>query len=113
MSVLSGLPGESLTCSCYDLLIAEHQEGLQVLHYVDGQKYEVHYDTFHDEVNQRKEVGGQRTVTMLMYLSTPEEGGETVFPYAEHKVSGPRWSDCALQGLANKPVKGDALFFFR
>lgn len=24
--------------------------------------------------------------TVLMYLSTPEEGGETVFPYAEKKV---------------------------
>lgn len=23
-----------------------------------------------------------------MYLSTPEEGGETVFPYAEKKVGG-------------------------
>lgn len=58
-------------------------------------------------------MGGQRVVTMLMYLSTPEEGGETVFPYAERKVSGSGWSECALQGLANKPVRGDALFFHR
>lgn len=50
---------------------------------------------------------------MLMYLSTPIEGGETVFPDAESKVSGPGWSDCAVKGLANHPVKGDALIFYR
>ncbi|KAF8063844.1 TRN1 [Scenedesmus sp. PABB004] len=94
------------------MIPVEHQEGLQVLHYVNGQKYDVHYDTFHDQVNQKKEFGGQRAVTMLMYLSTPDEGGETVFPYAERKVSGPGWSDCARQGLANKPRRGDALFFY-
>jgi hypothetical protein len=35
-------------------LASEHQEGTQVLHYVNGQKYDVHYDTFHDTVNSRK-----------------------------------------------------------
>jgi hypothetical protein len=42
-------------------------------------------------------------------------GGETVFPdvSADLKVSGPGWSDCALQGLAHKPQKGDALMFYR
>lgn len=44
---------------------------------------------------------------VLMYLSTPEEGGETVFPDAEFKSTGPRLSDCARKGLANKPFKGD------
>jgi hypothetical protein len=57
-----------------------------VLRYVDGQKYEPHYDYFHDTINTRIENGGQRVVTMLMYLSTPGEGGETVFPDAERKV---------------------------
>jgi prolyl 4-hydroxylase len=46
----------------------ENQEGLQVLHYHDGQKYEPHYDYFHDPVNARPEMGGQRVVTVLMYL---------------------------------------------
>jgi hypothetical protein len=59
-----------------------------VLRYVDGQKYEPHYDYFHDTVNTRIENGGQRIVTMLMYLSTPDEGGETVFPDADRKVGG-------------------------
>jgi hypothetical protein len=47
-----------------------------------------------------------------MYLSTPEAGGETVFPRASTKVSGPGWSDCAREGLAVKPVAGDALLFY-
>jgi hypothetical protein len=57
-----------------------------VLRYVDGQKYEPHYDYFHDAVNTKIENGGQRVVTLLMYLSTPKEGGETVFPDADRKV---------------------------
>jgi hypothetical protein len=30
-----------------------------------------------------------------MYLSTPEQGGETVFPNAEFKSTGDELSDCA------------------
>ena len=48
------------------MIPVENQEGLQVLHYKDGQKYEPHYDYFHDALNQRPENGGQRLVTMLM-----------------------------------------------
>lgn len=59
---------------------------MQILHYVNGQKYEPHYDYFHDAVNTSPDKGGQRVVTMLMYLTTPEEGGETVFPKASMKV---------------------------
>lgn len=84
-----------------------------MLHYTNGQKYDAHYDYFHDPVNSRVDNGGQRVVTVLMYLSTPDEGGETVFPDADSKVSGPGWSECALKGLANKPRKGDALMFYR
>ncbi|EFJ44873.1 hypothetical protein VOLCADRAFT_82641 [Volvox carteri f. nagariensis] len=90
----------------------ENHEGLQVLHYHDGQKYEPHYDYFHDPVNASPEHGGQRVVTVLMYLTTVEEGGETVLPHADQKVSGEGWSECAKRGLAVKPVKGDALMFY-
>jgi len=43
-------------------------EGIQILHYVDGQKYEPHNDYFFDSVNQAPELGGQRVATVLMYL---------------------------------------------
>ena len=57
--------------------------------------------------------GGQRVVTVLMYLSTPEEGGETVFPNADEKPNyGEGWSDCARRGLSVKAVKGNALLFY-
>ena len=91
----------------------ENGEGMQVLHYVNGQKYEPHHDYFHDTVNPQKSNGGQRVATMLMYLTTVEEGGETVFPNAAEKVVGDQWSDCAKRGLAVKTQKGDALLFFR
>jgi hypothetical protein len=45
---------------------AEHGEGLQVLHYEAGQKYEPHFDYFHDDFNTKN--GGQRIATLLMYL---------------------------------------------
>jgi hypothetical protein len=45
-----------------------------------------------------------------MYLSTPEEGGETIFPDAEFKSDGDDLSECARgKGLANKPYKGEGL----
>ncbi|KAI3960661.1 hypothetical protein MKX01_003835 [Papaver californicum] len=93
----------------------EHGEGLQILHYQVGQKYEPHYDYFADEFNMKKH-GGQRIATLLMYLSDVEEGGETVFPMAKGNVSYPSWKDesvkCGKKGLAVKPKKGDALLFW-
>jgi prolyl 4-hydroxylase len=46
----------------------ENGEGLQILHYTNGQKYEPHHDFFHDKYNARPENGGQRIATVLMYL---------------------------------------------
>ena len=51
-------------------------------------------------------------MTVLMYLTTVDEGGETVFPNADKKMSGPEWSDCAKKGLAVKAFKGDAVMFY-
>ena len=94
------------------MIPVEHQEGLQILNYHDGQKYEPHFDYFHDAVNAAPDKGGQRVLTMLMYLTTAEEGGETVLPNAEHKVTGEGFSECAKRGLAVKAVRGDALMFY-
>ncbi|KAL3840175.1 hypothetical protein ACJIZ3_024766 [Penstemon smallii] len=98
----------------FTFIPAEHGEGLQVLHYEVGQKYEPHYDYFLDEFNTKN--GGQRIATVLMYLSDVEEGGETIFPAAKGNFSAvPGWNEmaeCAKRGLAVKPNMGDALLFW-
>ena len=48
-----------------------------------------------------------------LFRTTAEEGGETVFPLAAHKVTGPQWSECARGGAAVKATRGDALLFYR
>lgn len=98
----------------YTFIPAENGEGLQVLHYEVGQKYEPHFDYFLDEFNTKN--GGQRMATILMYLSDVEEGGETIFPDANVNSSSLAWhdelSECAKKGLAVKPKMGDALLFW-
>ncbi|XP_010539828.1 PREDICTED: probable prolyl 4-hydroxylase 3 isoform X1 [Tarenaya hassleriana] len=98
----------------YTFIPVENGEGLQVLHYEEGQKYEPHYDYFVDEFNTKN--GGQRMATMLMYLSDVEEGGETVFPAANMNYTSVPWynelSECGKKGLSVKPKMGDALLFW-
>ncbi|XP_059439485.1 probable prolyl 4-hydroxylase 10 isoform X1 [Corylus avellana] len=98
----------------FTFLPVENGEGLQVLHYEVGQKYEPHFDYFLDEFNTKN--GGQRMATVLMYLSDVEEGGETVFPAAKGNISSVPWwnelSDCGKKGLSVKPKTGDALLFW-
>ncbi|QHO40354.1 putative prolyl 4-hydroxylase [Arachis hypogaea] len=98
----------------FTFIPVEHGEGLQVLHYEVGQKYEPHYDYFQDEFNTKN--GGQRIATVLMYLTDVEEGGETVFPAAKGNFSSLPWwnelSDCGKKGLSIKPKRGDALLFW-
>lgn len=98
----------------FTFIPAEHGEGLQVLHYEVGQKYEPHFDYFMDEFNTKN--GGQRIATVLMYLSDVEEGGETVFPAAKGNFSAVPWwnelSECGKEGLSVKPKMGDALLFW-
>lgn len=77
----------------------ENGEGIQILRYEEGQEYKPHYDYFPEEqpgsaVHTKH--GGQRIATFLMYLSTPEEGGATIFPDA---------------GLEVAAVEGNALLF--
>mmetsp|Transcript_11491 Transcript_11491/g.17493 ORF Transcript_11491/g.17493 Transcript_11491/m.17493 type:complete len:501 (-) Transcript_11491:167-1669(-) len=72
-------------------------EDIQIVHYVNGQKYDSHHDWgvsgYHES----------RYITMLMYLTDqegPQAGGETEFP----KGHG--------GGFKVKPVKGDAVLFY-
>ncbi|KAK9838186.1 hypothetical protein WJX81_007420 [Elliptochloris bilobata] len=102
-------------------LPAVNGEGVQVLHYHNGQRYEQHHDFLIDSINPAPENGGQRMMTFLMYLTTVEEGGETLFPLAEGPLPpGPEYdslrptkpSECARRGgLAIAPKRGDALMF--
>ncbi|KAL8240396.1 hypothetical protein R6Q59_013751 [Mikania micrantha] len=98
----------------FTFLPVENGEGLQVLHYEVGQKYEPHFDYFLDPFNAKN--GGQRMATVLMYLSDVEEGGETVFPAAKGNISAVSWwnelSECGKDGLSVKPKMGDALLFW-
>lgn len=77
----------------------EHGEGLQILRYRPGARYEPHYDYFDPEKSGTPRIlerGGQRVGTLVMYLNTPERGGSTTFPDA---------------GLEVAPVRGSAVFF--
>lgn len=97
----------------WTFLPEENGESIQILHYEHGQKYEPHFDFFHDKVNQA--IGGHRIATVLMYLSDVQKGGETIFPNAEGRFAQQKdetWSDCAKNGYAVKPERGDALLFF-
>ncbi|VVB10115.1 unnamed protein product [Arabis nemorensis] len=100
--------------SDFTFIPLENGEGLQVLHYEVGQKYEPHYDYFLDEFNVKN--GGQRIATVLMYLSDVDEGGETVFPAAKGNISDVPWwnelSQCGKEGISVLPKKRDALLFW-
>lgn len=52
-----------------------------MLKYKEGQEYQAHFDYFFHAGGV--ENGGNRMATVLLYLNTPEEGGETVFPIAK------------------------------
>ncbi|CAL5368007.1 unnamed protein product [Camellia sinensis] len=99
--------------AAWTFLPEENGESIQILHYEHGQKYEPHFDFFEDKIN--RELGGHRVATVLMYLSDVKRGGETVFPDSGAKHNQPKddnWSDCAKDGYAVKPKKGDALLFY-
>jgi prolyl 4-hydroxylase len=74
-------------------------EGLQILNYQTGGEYEPHFDFFPPEQPGSQvslKLGGQRVCTLIVYLNTVEEGGETVFPKLNLKF---------------KAVQGNALYF--
>jgi prolyl 4-hydroxylase len=73
-------------------------EGLQILHYGIGGRYDPHYDYFSESVGGKvhQENGGQRVATFIMYLNDVDAGGETIFPHLRLKFA---------------PRRGNALYF--
>lgn len=72
----------------------------RTLHYGIGGEYKPHYDYFDPSTPgglYHYNRGGQRVASFIVYLNTPEAGGETVFPKAKLRV---------------KPEKGKALLFY-
>ncbi|CAI7760503.1 unnamed protein product [Closterium sp. NIES-53] len=85
--------------AAWTFLPKEHGEAIQILKYEIGQKYDAHFDYFFDAVNTQ--MGGHRVATVLMYLTTVEEGGETVFPSSQPRPPmDVTKTECANRGLA-------------
>jgi prolyl 4-hydroxylase len=71
----------------------ENGEGLQVLRYSPGARYEPHYDWFDPDAPGSAAAlarGGQRVASLVMYLNTPQRGGATVFTDARFEVTARR-----------------------
>lgn len=78
----------------------ENGESIQMLFYGLGAEYQPHYDYFNpampgEAIHLKR--GGQRLATVIMYLNTPSQGGETIFPVAKVSVT---------------PEKGKAVLFY-
>ena len=71
------------------------QEPLQILHYRPGGEYKPHYDAFATDAPTLRQ-GGNRQMTLILYLNAVEEGGETAFPEL---------------GLQVSPIPGGGVFF--
>ena len=60
-------------------------ESLQVIRYAIGQRYNAHFDAYDKSTTRGQRTtadGGNRMLTMLIYLRAAEEGGRTEFPEA-------------------------------
>lgn len=77
---------------------AVNGEGIQILNYVDGGEYRPHFDYFSDKDGGRVHTakGGQRIITVIMYLNDVTAGGATIFPNINLNIY---------------PKKGSALYF--
>ncbi|MGQ0442335.1 MAG: 2OG-Fe(II) oxygenase [Methylophilaceae bacterium] len=73
-------------------------EGIQILNYIDGGEYRPNFDYFPDTEGGRANMlkGGQRIITIIMYLNNVTAGGATIFPAINLSVF---------------PKKGSALYF--
>jgi len=96
-----------------------YTERLQVIHYDKMEHYHAHYDWIpaHIKPTIQKPLEN-RYITLLFYLNTVEEGGETAFPFT-YKYYNPHNDGygakvCApsYPALKVKAVKGSAVMFY-
>lgn len=83
----------------------ENAESLQVVKYKPGGFYKAHHDSYCGDSNEHLEFeknGGQRKVTMVIYLSDGFEGGETNFPELDKKYKPPKCGGLLFYPLENK-----------
>jgi prolyl 4-hydroxylase len=90
----------------------------QVGRYLTTQQYLPHYDAFNvDEADGARFAanGGQRTVTVLVYLNDVSSGGHTAFPQlkgGQHQHQHHQHGSASHQQLEIRPSRGTALVFF-
>lgn len=77
-------------------------ESLQVVRYKKGEEYTPHHDFVYPQVDDRFQ--GTRYATLLIYLNTVKEGGETRFPRAMNNKNA--------HGLEIAPKAGTAVLFY-
>jgi prolyl 4-hydroxylase len=106
---------DDITRRVYELVQVpmNHAEDMQVLHYGFKQHYHAHHDFFDPKVYPTEEYkkGHNRMITVFMYLSDVEEGGETNFPYATGDTQLRSYDKCEM-GLKVKPKLGDCIVFY-
>ncbi|MDH5834664.1 2OG-Fe(II) oxygenase [Luteimonas kalidii] len=71
----------------------ENLEPCSIICYVPGEEYKPHTDFFSDEqielnARAKRDYGGQRIATFLLYLRAPQAGGSTKYPAAGVDVAG-------------------------
>ena len=66
---------------------ADHLEILQVLNYKEGQQFNAHTDGFQGPVSACGFEGANRVATVFTYLNDVVNGGQTVFPVIDLKIT--------------------------
>ena len=85
-------------------------EKSQMQHYNVGNEFKHHYDWFHPTLDKGWYDKGQRTWTFMIYLNTPEEGGETDFSELGEKIKAVKgtaviWGNMLADNTEDKDVK--------
>jgi prolyl 4-hydroxylase len=89
-------------------LTFDQAEDLQVVRYLPNQYYNEHHDSCCDDNDQCKEFikrGGQRVLTVLIYLNNEFEGGHTYFKNLDLKLKPSTGSAAVFFPLANNSNK--------